>query len=310
MSYDLYFMVPEGRDPISETDFVDYFTGRPNYPEPDTQCFYDNKSTGVYFCFQHDSESDEGPEEVAGLRPAGVSFNLNYFRPHVFGLEAEPEVTAFVRHFDLKVFDPQTSGMGAGDYSPEGFLRGWNAGNQFGYRACVDGGGDGPAPDNNGLFRAPAAEIERCWRWNLGVRRLQEGRFTDGDVFVPRILFLTRGREARSLCVWPDAIPILLPRVDYLLIGREKLAPRRLFRKARPDHILVPFADISSVLGLASVEDFSGPCHLFNHQAPPEQLVRFVQNLKASTEKPQLLHLESVLDAELLEEALSARSGG
>ena len=30
-----------------------------------------------------------------------VSFNLNYFRPHVFSLEAEPELAAFVESFDL-----------------------------------------------------------------------------------------------------------------------------------------------------------------------------------------------------------------
>src|SRR5207248_9248706 len=68
----------------------------PNYELNDAQALYSNEDSGVYFAFeflQQDGDDEEGRD--TSLLP--VSFNLNYFRPHAFGLEAEPELSAFVR---------------------------------------------------------------------------------------------------------------------------------------------------------------------------------------------------------------------
>jgi hypothetical protein len=108
---------------------------------------FENEATGVSFGFDF-SEGNALP-----------AFNLNSVRRHVFGLEAEPLVTAFVRQFDLEVDDPQADGMGKGPYSPERFLRGWNAGNRFGARAAAVG--DRPASECKALPR-------RCGRGHPG----------------------------------------------------------------------------------------------------------------------------------------------
>ncbi|MFM0009145.1 MULTISPECIES: hypothetical protein [Paraburkholderia] len=47
---------------------------------------------------------------------------MNYFRPHDFGLEAEPEVRFFINRFEPQVQDPQKDGMGNGPYSTKGLL--------------------------------------------------------------------------------------------------------------------------------------------------------------------------------------------
>src|SRR5205809_479293 len=142
MSYDLFFLKRQASNAISPEVITQYFRGRAHYTLQDQQFWYQNEDTGVYFSFdltsggEQEKESPEGGPEAAtadGLEPVGLSFNINYFRPHFFGLEAEGELSALTSRFSLRVDDPQNEGMGRGDYSREGFLRGWNAGNVFGH---------------------------------------------------------------------------------------------------------------------------------------------------------------------------------
>ncbi|MPW22977.1 hypothetical protein GCT13_40890 [Paraburkholderia sp. CNPSo 3157] len=126
MSYDLFFNFPT---PVPSTDIERHFSGRPNYQVGDA-AVYQNPHTGVYFQFTWPRDSVDG-------KVGRVAFNVNYFRPHVFGLEAEAEVHAFVMRFSPKIEDPQLHGMGAGPYAPERFLSGWNTGNEAAYEAIL-----------------------------------------------------------------------------------------------------------------------------------------------------------------------------
>src|SRR5215212_760003 len=112
MSYDLMLEAGKGKR-IDKKSFGAYFGARGNYEMGEGQAVYQNEDTGVYFVF------DEPQEGM-------VMFNLNFFRPHVFGLEAAIELEEFVRHFGAKVEDPQ--GEMKGKFSREGFLKGWNEG--------------------------------------------------------------------------------------------------------------------------------------------------------------------------------------
>ena len=112
MSYDLYLKARSGT--LNEEHVLEYFRGRPNYVVEYRQASYENEDTGVHFMFgMHAGE----PESTEAAYP--VAFNLNFFRPSYFICEAEPEVTAFVRQFDCVVFDPQSTGMGEGEYQDE-----------------------------------------------------------------------------------------------------------------------------------------------------------------------------------------------
>ncbi len=135
MSYDLYFKPRQGS--FTEEGFNLYFRDRPNYKCEGSQAWYGNEDTGIYFVFEFQTarEPEEGDDEVLEYFP--VALNINYLRPSYFIVEAEPEVTAFVKHFDLLVSDPQMEGMGVGEYSSEKLLTGWNCGNEFGYTAIL-----------------------------------------------------------------------------------------------------------------------------------------------------------------------------
>jgi len=121
MSYDLFFEAGAGKK-LDKKTFAAHFKSRPNYQVENGQAIYQNEDTGVYFIF------DEPQEGV-------VPFNLNLFRPHVFGLEAAIELEAFVKTFAASVTDPQ----GAMDekFSSNDFIRGWNEANEFGYGAMI-----------------------------------------------------------------------------------------------------------------------------------------------------------------------------
>ena len=299
MSYDLFFLTKDEQPPLTLDDFRAYFAGREHFSiqgDDADQALYENEDTGVYFSFAHSgAEAQAGPEEVEDdLRDAHVSFNLNYWRPHVFGLEAEPEVSAFVRHFGLLVEDPQTEGMGRGAYSPDGFLAGWNAGNRFAFRAFQEELDEPPAS-------LPRAEIDRCWRWNRGVRELQ--RRLGEDVFVPRISFVRHDGRIASYVVWGDGLPIAIPRTDLVALVRRDLAPKRhLFRKRDAAVSWVERAALEELLAEGR-SDGGGEYVLLEYEDPPEQVVTFFVEARGSDDSAfERLPVDQVLDAELLAE--------
>jgi hypothetical protein len=218
MSYDLYFRSPTQ---LTIEQLSEYFIDQPNFSVTEQRAHYENEVTGVYFGFDFESEPEEGH--------APLAFNMNYFRPHIFGLEAEPVVTAFVEHFELGVDDPQTSGIEDGSYSAEGFLRGWNAGNELGYRSFMSE--ESPPPP----LTMPSARLEGVWRWNMAKDRAAD-HILDliGDAppcFVPTVmLFQTGETEVQSLVVWDGEMVVAIPDVDLVLMtetGEPIVAPTK-----------------------------------------------------------------------------------
>src|SRR5262249_46246164 len=128
----------KGKRRLQRESFFAYFNGDKYSQDGDT-VNYSNSDTGVYFHFTwYESDSSEetpkSKKDHSRSQPS-IHFNMNFYRPHFFGLEAAQILTPFVKHFDLVVNDPQAEGMGQGDFTEEGFLRGWNAGNRFAAQA-------------------------------------------------------------------------------------------------------------------------------------------------------------------------------
>lgn len=213
MSYDLWFR-PRKKAPSIKAMRA-WFEQRPNFFMHPDRAGYENERTGVYFGFDfsEDNERDTLP----------LAFEINYYRPHVFGLEAEPELTAFVREFDLDVDDPQSEGMGEGPYSPAGFLKGWNAGNHFGYRACL--GEESRRPDH--VFSLPRAKNAGVWRWNYvydaAYAHLEDNQDTLPPCFYPTaMLFIDERMQACTGVIWTCDMPIVMPHVDYVITQNPK----------------------------------------------------------------------------------------
>lgn len=289
MSYDLFFQNRDGASSPDAKAVAAYFKGRKNYQVSNEQALYQNDATGVYFIF--DVGEVEGAE---GPNPAPVSLNLNYFRPHIFGLEAEPEIRALVENFNFLVSDPQVDGMGEGEYSSEGFLSGWNRGNEFGYRSILS------QHPNENIPALPTSQIESCWRWNLGHDDLQTE--LGEDVFVPRIMFFEREGRVMSGVVWPDGIPSAVPEADLVVIPRKTILPKKFFRHPE-DLVIASWAEVKPILDTFPEKSGALPYRCMEYSDPPENIVSFLRAMQPTSEKVEALPADKVLNAELVAKA-------
>lgn len=301
MSYDLFFRTRVPEASVSHEAFCAYFRRRRYYDLQESQAWYSNEDTRIYFVFEYnDQTTEEDAEDETDRSLLPVSFNLNYYRAHVFGLEAEPEVASFVKEFDLTVSDPQTSGMGDGEYSGDGFLRGWNAGNEFAYRAILS---RDPMTE---VVSYPWRQIEAIWRWNRGSEDRQKQL---GDsVFVPRVLFFKVSGRLHTAVVWADGIPILLPEVDLLLVPRQRLAPRRFFRPVVNDMVVFAWQELQTIVNRFRKQQREPPCYELFYEATPADIEQLILSKKPLKEKPEGVAFDQILDAELVDKTRQARA--
>jgi hypothetical protein len=292
MSYDLFFK--SRCDSFTEKRFQQYFQNRRNYKCEASLALYENEETGVYFTFELQEKTDGEEEEFHEYFP--VAFNINFFRPSCFIVEAEPEVTAFVKYFDLLVSDPQMQGMGDGEYDAEKLLLGWNYGNEFGYSAILK-----EYRNRDDIFHLPTVKLHDAWRWNLLRNQLQDR--VGSSKFVPMIMFMNIDGSTVTASVWPDGTPVVIAPVDYLCIPRKELAPRRLFRK-KEDTVFVKWEEAFPLLskyGSLQVDESIS----LNYLTPPSDVVQFVQSLPVEKKVVSRLSFENVLDREICERVIS-----
>jgi hypothetical protein len=284
VSYDLYFKPRTGA--LEQHKIAAYFSSRPNYKVDPRQVWYENKDTGVYFVFEMQSGKDtEGTEAYPG------ALNINYFRPSYFIQEAEPEITAFVRTFDMVVADPQMHGMGTGEYVPELLRSGWNYGNEFGYAAML-----GDPKNQKNVQSLPSATLLYAWSWNLDRQRLQNN--LGESKFVPIVLFIFIDGEVKTSAIWPDGIPIAVPKVDYLIVPRKQLAPRRLFQRVE-DRTIVALRDALPILHKHGTTDTGGTLVL-DYNVPTDEIAKYVTSLPSDEREIKRLSADQVLDRELV----------
>jgi hypothetical protein len=292
LSYDLYFTSRTGV--VDRAKILAYFSSRPHYKIDPPQVLYGNEDTGVYFHFEmRDENKREEPEHYP------IAMNMNYFRPSYFVLEAEPEVTAFVRKFDLIVFDPQMHGMGTGEYDPELLKSGWHHGNEFAYSVMLRD----PKKSKNSssmlppkraadVWSLPSASLLKAWSWNLSQQAAQ-GRLGETK-FVPRVMFVLLEGNVVTAAIWPDGIPIAVPDVDYLIVPRKKLAPRRT-----EDRAIVTLKDALPVLQKYGTPDMRGTL-ILNYDTPTGEIATYVTSLPMDKRELKGLSPDQVLDRELV----------
>jgi hypothetical protein len=275
MSYDLFFTTDSGKK-IDKKAFASHFGGRRNYKVSKKQAMYQNEDTGVYFIF--DAPDSDGM----------VAFNLNYFRPHVFGLEAAPELELFATTLGLTAGDPQGEIEDGGPFTREAFLRGWNAGNEFAYRSMLK-------EQSEPVHTWPSKKIEEVWNWNY-TRPSEEEERTRDNLFVPGIFAVEIGGVASSVAIWPPQCPIILPVVDAVLVPCEQT-------EENEDMALVSWREISPLIG-AYEEKGSG---LTRYCIPFERwsadLTAFLDAKREAVGELKGVGLDEILDQELVEQA-------
>jgi hypothetical protein len=274
MSYDLMFMAGSGKK-IDRKAFRAHFGGRKNYEVGKEQAVYQNEDTGVYFIF------DEPEDGV-------VAFNLNYFRPHVFALEAALELEQFAAALEAVVNDPQGEMEDGGTFSIEGFLRGWTEGNRLAFRAMLK-------ERSEPVHTWPAQRIREVWDWNHARPEMQEQ--AGESLFVPGIFAVESNGAVLSVAIWPPECTILMPAVDAVLV------PVAQSGEPSEEMALVDWAELLPLVQAYQEPSGEGLARyrLAFEEWPPE-IAEFLGKAREPMAEMNGITLDQVLDRELVEE--------
>ena len=247
MSYDLNFYKRK-TDPISKSDIEQYLNNLPNVTnESGTQWFYQNKNTGVYCTFEY-YELDESDEELEiesfeNFEDTNFSFNINFIRPQFFGRECFPIVDKFAKDLNLYILNPQGDGEPK-EYESELLEKQWAESNlNF-------------AKINFKEWGLNYLDLEKSnYSWEFSIKRTELQNKLGEEYFVPGIFYVKpkNENELKTLSVWPEHIPYVLPKVDFIIVQKVK---RKLFGKKKEDGI-IKYSDLISKLGKYFIEEDS-----------------------------------------------------
>lgn len=277
MSYslELYFepAVRRGR-------MLQYFAARKYFSVQKGDVLYKNMDTGVYFFMKLRCARNILFQRTV----VSAEFEINYYRPSYFGIEAERELSAFMAAFQPRIDDPQIHGMGEGPYSGEAFLNAWNIGNRFSIRSALSRDPDVDIPS------MPANELRTTWEWND--RRAERIDMVRDCCIVPTIMLVPIEGRLSRLVVWPMGMSILLPRADYVLVGRIIFGEKR-FGLAR-------WSEAQEVAGRAGFDTMKDPLEIAYFVTPPP-IANWARNIPLIDPRTlRRLSPERVLDDELI----------
>jgi hypothetical protein len=225
MSYDLYFYKKKGH-PITEEQVALYLAGNLpfNSSEHPKQFNYENPDTGVYFMIdwneplEDDPESDEYLNQFDDFEYLNFSFSINFIRPGYFGLETFRLIEKYVKELDLFVLNAQDDSddenvlVEPKKFPPGYWQHQWHAANE---QIILDNFSEIEAE------YMPADKSNYLWWYQFHRQQLEDS--LNEDIFVPNTFILKMNADGKlySACVWPQHIPIILPPVDFVLIGKE-----------------------------------------------------------------------------------------
>src|SRR5215469_7094010 len=207
---DLYFEPALRRDRV-----LQYFAGRKYFKIAEDKLSYGNPDTGVYFWIQLRCARNIFLQRTV----ASAEFEINYNRPSFFGIEGERELSAFIAAFQPRIEDAQMHGMGEGPYSRDGFLSGWNFGNVFAVHNRLSDVSAGDIPS------LPADALRAAWTWN---DQRADLKLRKAGCVVPTIRFLRMDGRLHRVAIWGDGAAIVLPQVDYVLVGKLTASEKRV----------------------------------------------------------------------------------
>jgi hypothetical protein len=104
--------------------------------------------------------------------------------------------------------------------------------------------------------------------------------------------------DVKTAAVWPDGIPIAVPDVDYLIVSRKELAPRRLFRRVE-DKTIVALRDALPILQKHGAVDTHGTL-ILDYDRPTDEIASYVTSLPVEKREVRGLAADQVLDRELV----------
>lgn len=291
MNYIIHFQTKNVKNQISLLQIKEYFTARGSYTVNDYQSLYSNEETGVYFTFEYGGTKASEVNQTLKVLP--VFFNISFGRPHIFVLEAEVELSEFIRHFDLMVSDLSMHGSSYMEYNELDFYHGWTAGNEAFYREKLR-----RDPELK-MFLLPVKEMENIWRWNFHVSNMQAE--LGQQIFVPKVMLIEYQNTFNTAVVWTDGIPITLPRVAKAVLYRRGFTSGIKIGK-KEDIAVVNISEIEPLLKDYPVTNEHLEYYTIIYKEPPKDIKHFIQSQKAvKNEELKFISFYNIHDRELIE---------
>jgi len=286
------YLVPRRGSSVSVSDVRNHLMGRGWYTFHGPHGDYLNSRTGVHFAI------DVPPALEGDLSGSAIAcMSVDYFRPHVFGLEAEFELAKLVDALDLFVVEPGSPDTAPRAHDRDAFLDAWDDGNAAMCDAML--AQEGAAAARHTL---PIESLNRAWRWNLNARSLQDSLGWNGTC--PRIEFVEHAGGVATAVEWPNGLSIVLPEVDLYLIHR---ARRTWFGFMRQHTCVVERCELEPLLSRKKlVDSFALPCWLLGEVTRDD--FRWLAQFPLSKSRPESIPIGSVLDAELVARCLTSVS--
>lgn len=245
MSFDLYFYKRK-ENPVTEKDLANYLNNNLefNISDSDRQWNYENPETGVYFFIDWNEPdiADEANEEFEGLTNLNFNFSLNFFRPDFFGMESFPIIEKLAIDLNIIIYNPQVDdGTDMYSIAPGAFYANWHKYNRKFIKQMFN---------ELNLRYMPAEKANYIWHYQSN--RIKIEAELKEDIFVPNIIVLQSDVDLQlySMCVWPEHIPVILPKVDYVIIKKSY----RSFFKTVTESGMVAFDTIIKELGDAFID--------------------------------------------------------
>lgn len=244
MSFDLYFYKHKDNK-VTEEDVAEYLSSNLEFNQSDypRQWSYENPVTGTYFLIDWNEknaelEDIEQFDSYADYTNLNISFSINYFRPRFFGLETFPIIDNLVEALDLYVLNPQAHSDPDNPMKFEkgALLNSWILSN--------DKVTSGQHIEYN--LEYLSLEKSNYFWWYLYNKSELENTIVE-DIYVPN-LYIIKSKEDNQLyiaCAWTTHIPIILPKVDYVIIQKKH---KKLFRTVEESG-LVSYSTIIEQLG-------------------------------------------------------------
>ena len=198
----------------------DFIADRPNNEASSDDIMYENPETGVHFQWVfipfHQDELNEEDEplhenEIGHLR-------LNFNRPTAFAKEAAIELMAVSKALDVQFYDVAQDLIYDKFTKPEQLTTPYNEHAKRAVSALRQSGEDGSMVEEQ-----PKRALDAIWEWNFNRDAFTES--LDEDLFVPKIDFFRFEGQLRTGVVWGDAVPMLCPLVDIVILFRDETAP-------------------------------------------------------------------------------------
>jgi hypothetical protein len=291
MNYMLHFQTKSAEKQVTHQQLKDYFTARGSYTVNDYQALYSNDSTGVYFTFEYGGIKSTGSEQSSRILP--VFFNISFGKPHIFVLEAEPELEEFIRNFSLVVSDPSMHGSSYVEFNELDFYRGWNTGNEVFYRKML------LSNPKQKLYSWPVQEMEKIWRWDFHVNDMQSE--LGQQIFVPKVLFIDYQNRFNTAVVWTDGMPITLPRVEKAILYRRGFTGGVHIGK-KEDIAIANIADIEPLLKDYPKTTEHLEYYTIIYKDPPKEIKHFIQAQKTvKNEELVFVPFSDLHDRELID---------